>query len=437
MKRQLLIITAALLAWLPAMAQQVVWSADLNSTIQNREGGDEMRPDQTFIYTRLGGEVGLQFADSDGSTHTLMGGASWLQPINDQLSGYKVTPTVYYRYCRQMDNATTLASAIGWVPRSQLLRELPAFAWSDSMAMEHSHIRGAVLTYSNAHRGHVQALLDWRQMQSENRREAFNAAVSGRWSPRHNGKLWMGGMLQYNHLAKRKNAPDDEGVNDDVLINPMLGIDASAGQVALSAEAGMVASLQRARADNRWRNQLGAVATVSASWRWLTVSEHVFAGGDLMPLYPRFGSELNLGDPWYRDDFYSRTTVTATLVRNAVVDLTASLAFHASDNTTGFWQQVSCRVHFDSAQRKTKQIKQLTPITAPQHPAQREKRDNDEFSLQHWYQSLSPGRETRRGAQPQGQGHAAGASPHHSHPAPAARPQPQLRVGARLVAGRI
>ena len=58
-------------------AQEVVWSVDFDSHFANREGGDELRPDQTFLFTRLAPEIGIQLGNQRNG-HTLKGGVSWL-----------------------------------------------------------------------------------------------------------------------------------------------------------------------------------------------------------------------------------------------------------------------------------------------------------------------------------------------------------------------
>ena len=97
---------------------------------------------------------------------------------------------------------------------------------------------------------------------------------------------------------------------------------------------------------------ISAAANGSTIWveDGFTVSEGstFYRGKDLMPLYPRYGSKLNLGDPYYRNKTYSRTDLVFHIVSNRFVDLTGSLVFHASDKTTGFWQQVSCRFYIDN-----------------------------------------------------------------------------------------
>ena len=333
----------ALCIGLTLSAQEVVWRVDFASVVNNREGGDALRPDQTFIFTRLAPEVGVTI---DGGRNSLMAGAAWYQPLNDGLTGYKVLPTLYYRY----EGANGVSAALGWVPRTLLHERLPRYLWSDSLDYCTPNVRGALLHYSHHNRGWVQAVIDWRQMQTTTQREAFYVLLSG--AVPMAGPLWLKGHIYYNHLAKRKHAPEGEGVNDDGSINPMLALHLHPGSVRLGIEAGAIVQLQRTRAEGKWHTPAAFVANVNARWRWLEVDESVTAGKDLFPLYGQFGNQLNLGDPYYCSKFYSRTDVRAHLVQNHHVDVSAVLTYHATDRITGFWQQLSCRYYLGGTGRK-------------------------------------------------------------------------------------
>lgn len=330
-------LLACLLVFVPATGQELVWDVDFSAVFANREGGDEMRPDQTFLFTRLQPEVGVQFVDGKDNTHRLMGGVAWYQPLNDGLEGYKVRPTLYYRGTTRSGWSFTL----GAFPRHLMRHAMPRYLWSDSLNYCTPHVRGTMVQYDHDGRW-LQTLVDWRQMQSRTRREAFTAMLSGGLDLGRS-PLYAYAHVQYNHLAKRKDAPDGEQVNDDVTLNPMLGCRYVLGNVTGHVEAGAVIQFQRCRAEDRWRTPAGFVANATARWRWLDVEESVFAGKDLFPLYDRFGSELNLGDPYYCSKFYSRTDVRGHLFNNDLVDVSALLTFHATDRITGFWQQLSCR----------------------------------------------------------------------------------------------
>ena len=339
---------------MPLTSQELLWNVDFNAVVNNREGGDELRPDQTFIFTRLAPEVGVTL---DGGRNRLMGGVAWYQPLNDGMTGYKVLPTLYYQY--QGDNG--LRAAVGWFPRTLLHERAPRFLWSDSLDYCTPNVRGAMLHYTHRNQGWVQAVLDWRQMQTTTHREAFNVLFSGAMPLK--GPLWLKGHIYYNHLAKRKNAPEGEGVNDDASVNPLLGLRLQPGNTTLNIDAGAIVQLQRCRAEGKWHTPVAFVADINARWRWLEVSENLTAGKNLFPLYPQFGSELNLGDTYYCSKLYSRTDVRAHLVQNNHVDVSATLTFHATDRITGFWQQLSCRYYIGGMGRKANNTTQrINPL---------------------------------------------------------------------------
>ena len=318
-------------------AQEILWSVDFRSMLHNREGGDALRPDQTMVFSRLAPEVGLTL---DGGRNRLMGGVAWYQPYTDNLAGYKVLPTLYYQY----QGTNGLTAALGWLPRTLLQERLPRYLWSDSLEYCSSNVRGAMLQYHHGNGGWMQAVIDWRQMQSLTRREAFDVVLSGAMPLK--GPLWFKGHIYYNHLAKRKNAPEGEGVVDDATLNPMLALRLHPGNVSLDVETGAVVQMQRRRSEGKWHTPAAFTINARAQWRWLEVTEAITAGKDLFPLYQQFGSELNQGDPYYCSKFYSRTDVRAHLVRNSHVDVSAALTYHATDRITGFWQELRCRVYF-------------------------------------------------------------------------------------------
>ena len=224
-RRALTLLTLLLLALPSVVAQQLVWSVDFNSLFNNREGGDEARPDQTFVFTRISPELGVMLGRDTSNVHLLKGGVTWFQPLNDNLDGYKVLPVMYYQY-RYAGAGDCWRVTVGQLPRTLLMERAPRYLWSDSMAYHQPNVRGALVQYERG-ASYAELYLDWRQMQSVSRREAFNVVVDGKWSlwSRNGRRLWLGGYFQYNHLAKRKNAPEGEGVNDDMTINPMLGLD--------------------------------------------------------------------------------------------------------------------------------------------------------------------------------------------------------------------
>lgn len=346
MNRPALAFLLAFLFFAAATAQEFTASVDANITFNNREGGDALRPDQTFLFTRLQPEVGIRI-DRSGARHQLSGGVQWYQPINNDGRGHHVDPIIYYAFSRG-----NLTAAIGAIPRT-FLPEEPRYLRSDSLNYTDRRIRG-FLVHNHGRRGSVSAYLDWRQMQSERQREAFLATVFGQY--RLATRWWAGGWFRLNHLAKRRKAPDGEGVNDDITINPLIGFSHSAGRHQLDISAGAVINLERARVDDKWRTPAGFTAAARWLYKWIDIEQNIYAGANLFPLYPRFGSQLNLGDTYYTDHFYSRTDLRAHIVQTSFVDLNLGISLHATDRTFGFWQQVSCRFYINLDNIKSRQF---------------------------------------------------------------------------------
>ena len=102
---------------LPLAAQEIEWSIDATVLLNNREGSDEYSPDQTFAFTRLHPEVGVSMNEGE---HVLKGGLVWYQPMIDDLTGYKLLPTLYYHArswssaCRATCGATRWTTASPW-----------------------------------------------------------------------------------------------------------------------------------------------------------------------------------------------------------------------------------------------------------------------------------------------------------------------------------
>ena len=321
-------------------AQEVEWSVDANMMFNNREGGDEYTRPQTFIFTRLAPEVGVSLNDR---AHVLKGGVVWYQPMTDEMSGFKILPTLYYRY--NSDNGWHVTA--GMFPRSLMVQRAPRYMWSDSLDYCQPNMRGTMAQFIKP-AGYAELAVDWRQIPTDVRREAFTFMVNTDW--RVAGPFRLGGHLQYSHLAMSHVGKEHQHVTDDMLINPMLGLDLSHRTVldSLRFDVGALITMERDRGDMEWLNNAGLLATATARWRWLQLDETFYTGKGLMPLYPQHGSQLNLGDPYFNNKVYSRTDLIGHIVSNQYVDLSVSLTYHITDKVTGFWQQLSCRFYLDN-----------------------------------------------------------------------------------------
>lgn len=321
-----------------ASGQKFEWGGEFSAFFDNREGSARHTAAETYFLTRLAPELGVSFA---GGRHKVMAGAVWLQPIGCEWDGKRISPTAYYRYesCR-------ICGSLGMFPRSQLLRPLPEYLVSDSVRYSQGNMRGALIQYLGT-RGFFEAMLDWRGMQSRTRREAFSVVAQGRWASPRKVSFMAGGTAMLNHLAKVKDAPADQYVVDNMIVNPEVGLDllrtfgCGTRITAMDISVGPLASLTRDRMDGVWRKSLGVRADVNVGW-WRLKLRNIFWYGSapLFPLYTRFGSQLNDGEPYYSSRYYNRTELSGQLVSyRDIVSLKAELDFHVADKSDFMFYQ--------------------------------------------------------------------------------------------------
>ena len=346
MYKRLVAILIALMSLAAAGAQELEWSVDMNAVFNNREGGNGETPDQTFLFTRITPQIGVSM---DSTRHRIMSGVTWYQPMNDHLHGYKVMPSLYYYY---KDREKGLDFKFGVIP-NVLDSKIPTFLRSDSINYVQPNIKGAVFC---VHKPNfvLESWLDWRQIQTEHHREAFDATAYLAWKNRQSlcpqDHFYAASvLLHYNHLAKSRLRLDGEGVVDNVLLTPEIDYLYSINNNStIFLSAGMLLTIDRDRiSENKWLTQAGFLGHIRGTWKWLTLEEQIYAGKQQMPLYQKYGSLLYQGDQFYHNKFYSRTDLKATIFNNEYLNLEARVTFHATDKTTAFWQQVAVRFYID------------------------------------------------------------------------------------------
>lgn len=328
---------ALALLLLPSLcnAQRFEWGGEFATIFDNREGNAVHTPAQTYFLTRLAPEIGVSFGHR---RHRVMGGVVWTQPIGCEWDGHRISPTLFYRY-----DGGRLKASLGMFPRTHLTQPLPEYLVSDSTRYFQHNLRGALLQYVSC-RGYFEALVDWRGMQTAKRREAFAIIARGEWQPPRK-VVRIGATAMLNHLAKVKNAPADQFVVDNLMVNPQAGVDFShlmpRSWHELSLRAGLLASLTRHRADNRWRSAAGVRAELNARWWRVALRNVTWAGNrPLFPLYSSFGPQLNEGEPYLASRFYNRTELSGLLLAyKHKMTLRAELDFHVADHSDFMFYQ--------------------------------------------------------------------------------------------------
>lgn len=317
-------------------AVEPTWSVDFGSVFDNREGDDKMYEDKTFFFTSLAPEIGLRFTAHD----RIAGGAVWIQPLENGVRDGKIVPTLYYRH-----ESDRWKFSMGMFPRTQLREPLPGFLWNDSLSYFQRNIRGALVQYEERN-GFFEAYIDWRAIQTETRREAFNVVFHGEWRPKAKSFL-LGGHAMMNHFAKTRHADESQSIVDNFLVNPYIGVDLSHNTAldSLVVKAGGLFTVERYREYNGWKTPGGFWLDAIFEWRFLGLKNSLYAGGKLYPLYGKFGTSLYQGESYYQSSFYNRTDVYAHVLRNRFMDLEAQLNFNFAKGCFMFYQRLVLNIH--------------------------------------------------------------------------------------------
>ena len=311
------------------------WSVGMSAVFDNREGDTQYAPAKTFFQTQLAPEIGISLYDD---RHRIAAGVVWTQPIGCEWEGHRLSPTVYYRY-----QSKGIRFAMGMFGRDQLYADMPNYIWNDSVKYSQRNIRGAMIGYRND-KGYFQALLDWRGMQTETQREAFNIIASGERSFA-GGKFLIGGLAMMNHLALDKSGNPDQHVVDNLMYNPYVGVDFAKTASGLpldscSLRIGALGGLTRDRGEGNWQTPVGIWADLDILWKFLELKNTFYAGGKLFPIYGRYSYTLDQGEPYYAASLYNRTSVSAIFLKRKFMTLKASLDFNIAPSHFNFYQRV-------------------------------------------------------------------------------------------------
>ena len=173
MLKKLFFILISGVCALSTSAQQLEWSVDMNAVLNNREGGNNETPAQTFIFTRITPQIGVSM---DHGRHSIMGGVTWYQPMIDNLAEYKVLPALHYHY---KDSRKGYEFKFGVIP-NELNNNIALFLRSDSINYVQPNIKGAVINIQKPHFW-LYSWFDWRQFRTNYKREAFDATAQVGW----------------------------------------------------------------------------------------------------------------------------------------------------------------------------------------------------------------------------------------------------------------
>ncbi len=312
-RRALLLLTLVTLVPKFSTAQNLIYNIEFDTYFDNREYSQTAMlgyRSGTEFAASLAPTLGLQF-DDDNTLYFGLQSFARFEEVDNRLFD-SVETILYYAY----DGAEWSAAA-GIFPRSRMAIESYSTAFFADDYLFYDRLVSGVMGQYRVGDSFVELVCDWESQPSETSRERFRLLSAGR---RYWSRLYAGYNLSLTHFAGQ----DREGfggVVDNVLVNPRLGARWS-GDCDFDISVGYLQSLQRDRSyGNEWLVPGMGELSLSAS-RWgVTLTEQLYVGDDLSPLYEghilsdgtvvEYGSTLYTGDPFFRTNkgFYNRAAV--------------------------------------------------------------------------------------------------------------------------------
>lgn len=281
-------------------AQEIKVGADFTTLFDNKEYATvEHDTSGTIFSARLTPKVGVEWAEHNELMFAVdmvqdFGHASkFLSDVNVQL---------YYAY-----KAPRVKLYAGIFPRSAMRGLDSPIFFDRAYTYYNNRIGGVLARYEDPNYGdsYVEFAMDYTGMRDFDTREAFMIMSSGRWPIK---SLYLGYDLLMGHYAKDYNPETIDGVVDNVMVTPHIGLDhnfrTSTQPINLELRLSYVQSLQRDRInENTWQYPLGGELLAKVEWYGVSLSNRLYVGkGSLLTYYDRYGAELYHGVPIYRTD---------------------------------------------------------------------------------------------------------------------------------------
>ncbi len=300
-KTLLLCLTLLAAARFDAKAQSVVAGVDFETCFDNREySGNSFGESKTIFGVRLTPEVGVAWDEKN----RLMAGVDLMHNFGDTANFLSdVQPIVYYEFStpRVQVNA-------GIFPRSKMLGSYSEAFFDEEVLFYHPRLQGILANYRSG-RSYAEFAIDWEGFRTETQREKFRLMAEGRWD---NGRFYAGGSLVVLHYAKTLMEGADEGVVDNMLLNPHAGMRLNA-LFDFELRIGYLQSMQRDRRTGQgWLTPRGGEFHFSMS-RWgVKLENRLYVGENMLPLWDIYGHDLYECNTFFgvTGHIYNRTAVS-------------------------------------------------------------------------------------------------------------------------------
>ena len=295
-----------------AMAQEVVLRADFTTLFDNMEYAGMRYPDsKTLFSARLTPKVGVRWAEHN----ELYLGADLVQDFGHDskfLSDGDVQ--IYYTY-----KVPRVKLFAGIFPRSEMRGLDSPLFFDREYRYYHNRIGGVLARYEADDAGSfVEFAMDYTGMRDFDTREAFMIMSAAKWRLSF---VKLGYDLMVGHYAKDYNPATIDGVVDNILLTPYVGVDVDFSPLHLDVKLSYVQSLQRDRiVENEWEAPCGGEVYLAISGWGATLSNRTYIGRAPYTYYNRYGAELYHGTQHYASGEGIYNIITASYGRRFFSD---------------------------------------------------------------------------------------------------------------------
>lgn len=344
------------------------WDVSLGYVFDNCEYSRTMEnfcQSGTQHGVRLTPTVGILIPQNENVTHRIRLGLDLFKQSGENLPVSKIFDEfqLYYDVRAKFANGADFEALAGSFRRSFFRGDYDGYAFDPQVLFRDSNVDGMLFKYSGE-RIWAELGLDWLGMFADaehpERRERFQILSAGDWSfagPFH--LLWTG---VFYHFAGCLIEPN---VVDNHMINPMIEWRPSCWFSKASLSAGAILTYQWDREYASAPQTPWGFYSIQSLEKWhVCLSNKLYYGQDLMPLYDKYGSELYFGRRMFRTrkEGFSLTD-EITLSYNPHITDWLDLAVYATFNfaspheqlkTGSYWgcrQIVSLKINLERFQR--------------------------------------------------------------------------------------
>ncbi|MEG1663929.1 MAG: hypothetical protein RSC07_00980 [Mucinivorans sp.] len=332
MKKHLLIfLFLAISALSPSQAQKLLWNVDMEAFLDNREYKNEFQSSESLLGVKILPEIGVGFSEH----HALRVGLSATTDLGSTEFVDYLKLTLHYTF-----DYAPFKLDVGLFSRRCVTDIMPRALMYDSLSYYRPTMGGLYWQFYNKW-ATVDVWLDWMGRLTKYSREDFAFGSSARFRPVRFFYAGWNGYLHHSTGNKKLDTDTYRPLTENAVYLIYAGIDLSdvTPFEKLYLDGGYLGSYTRVRGANPMqKSSSGLHIRFGMEWQGIGVENVYYTGGDMMPLWDTYGSELYMGDPYYRNSGYNRTDLYIKLIKTSQVDVSFDFSLHAAQGTLGCGQ---------------------------------------------------------------------------------------------------